>query len=484
MHHSTFPLTTLAALLIALSPCTRQSLAQPQATPQSPQLATANARANALLEKARAAIKDVRTLSYKAFVEDLAQPGSTTEADVFARRIDGGGWQLGVKGTTKDTQGKESHRFQLGYDGLTARSLRINEKAVDDRSLEKPREVRAFFAGQGVLHPIAWEALDDETLLGENAVATFVSSATIAGEPCDLIELTSKSNPESAGSARVRVAIALSDNLPRRIERVRVDAGGAVLSRRSLELRGLKVNKDSVLGAFTLDVPDGYRVRTKDTSAMKAKALEEDVQQTSASDAKATKQAGETETGAQSPAPSPSGPSATREQVIAQWPHDERLLRVGSKAPAFSLKDTTGTQHALSEYRGKIVILDFWATWCPPCRVALPAIDQLHSKYKDNDKVVILGMNAQRGRPGNAGEFLKEKGLDFTTLLDAEDLRKPYQSPGIPTFYVIDPKGKVVWGGVGLAGPAGATSQPSDEDYQKVLLDVLSAHIDALLEKK
>lgn len=603
--------------------------------------------AETVLARAREAVKGVRAFRYAAFVENLAEPGATMTGDVFGRRIDGGGWQLGARGSAIATPSSAARAFEIGYDGLTARSIRVDEKTVDDRSLEKPQDVRAFFAGQDVLHPVAWEMLDDEKELGAGMTPTLLAPTTIAGQACEVVELSPSIDTKQAGSGRVRVAIAKQDNLPRRIERVRVDESGRVVSGRSLELRGLKVNQEAAMGPFTLDVPDGYRVRTKDTSAMRARATADDLGSTtpaaepvagwphnpellaqgSSAPAFALKDAEgvertlasykgkvvvmdfwatwcgpcriampalqrlhekykdkpvvilgmnaegggdgdpvqfkkdkgytyplllkadaisdryrvqglptfyvisgdgaivwggiglegpagvarptpkdyethleatltalidrELDKLAKTPAPKESAqaPKAGAKEkanatpakrASAPWPHDERLLAIGTPAPSFTLKDTKGATHALQDYRGKVVVLDFWATWCPPCRVALPAIDKLHTKYKDNDKVVILGMNAQRGRPGNAGAFLREKGLDFTTLLDAEELRGPYQSPGIPTFYVIDPQGNIAWGGVGLMA-AGGTSKPDDSDYRDFLLETLSAHIEKQL---
>ena len=64
------------------------------------------------------------------------------------------------------------------------------------------------------------------------------------------------------------------------------------------------------------------------------------------------------------------------------------------QAPDFTLQDTDGKAVTLSDYRGKVVFLDFWASWCPPCRASIPAIKSMHKNYAGNPDVVILGINS------------------------------------------------------------------------------------------
>ena len=63
------------------------------------------------------------------------------------------------------------------------------------------------------------------------------------------------------------------------------------------------------------------------------------------------------------------------------------------EATDFTLKDLSGNNVSLSDYRGKVVFLDFWATWCPPCRMSIPEIEKMYEEYKDNENIIILGIN-------------------------------------------------------------------------------------------
>ncbi len=120
-------------------------------------------------------------------------------------------------------------------------------------------------------------------------------------------------------------------------------------------------------------------------------------------------------------------------------------------APEFTLTDQYGNTHSLADYRGKIVFLNFWATWCPPCREELPYIEELHQEYssQDDPDVVFLGVTF----PGldneqdveGVTEFLSENGYTYPTLMDeGATLMQPYYITAYPTTFIIDPEGYVL----------------------------------------
>ena len=119
----------------------------------------------------------------------------------------------------------------------------------------------------------------------------------------------------------------------------------------------------------------------------------------------------------------------------------ERPVLTGKAAVDFALKDTQGNQVRLSELRGKIVLLDFWATWCPPCRRELPSIEKLNLAYKDKD-VVVLGINDEEA--GTVKGFLRKNEYTLTTLMDSKRaVHKMYGARAIPTVIVIDRNGVI-----------------------------------------
>jgi len=119
---------------------------------------------------------------------------------------------------------------------------------------------------------------------------------------------------------------------------------------------------------------------------------------------------------------------------------------IGAMAPEFAFKDPEGETHALKDYRGKVVVLDFWATWCGPCRKVMPQMQELHEQYEDQG-VVVIGMNVNENK--DAAAFMKEQGYDYKLLLNAESSIQDYGVRGIPAFFVIAPDGKLAWSGSG-----------------------------------
>lgn len=111
-------------------------------------------------------------------------------------------------------------------------------------------------------------------------------------------------------------------------------------------------------------------------------------------------------------------------------------------APDFTLKDINGKQVALSEHRGKVIFMDFWASWCPPCRNSIPEVEKLYARFKD-DRVLILGVNVE-GDPSAAKKFAASKGIRYTVLLGDQQTSRAYKVSGIPAFFIIDAEGKIV----------------------------------------
>ncbi|MCR5417256.1 MAG: redoxin domain-containing protein [Pseudobutyrivibrio sp.] len=120
-------------------------------------------------------------------------------------------------------------------------------------------------------------------------------------------------------------------------------------------------------------------------------------------------------------------------------------------APDFSLVDQYGETHSLEDYRGKIIFLNFWATWCPPCKAELPYIQELYEEYQalENPDVVFLGVTfpgfgSEQDEEG-VKQFLEDNGYTFPVLMDTEaSLAMPYYISAYPTTYLIDPEGNVL----------------------------------------
>ncbi|MEQ6375553.1 redoxin domain-containing protein [Bacillaceae bacterium S4-13-56] len=115
-------------------------------------------------------------------------------------------------------------------------------------------------------------------------------------------------------------------------------------------------------------------------------------------------------------------------------------LSVGKQAPDFTLKTLDGETVSLSDFRGQKVMINFWATWCPPCRAEMPDMQ----KFYEDEKVVILAVNLTETESSkdDVYDFRKEFGLTFPILIDENlDVGTQYQIRPIPTSFMIDTEG-------------------------------------------
>jgi thiol-disulfide isomerase/thioredoxin len=128
-------------------------------------------------------------------------------------------------------------------------------------------------------------------------------------------------------------------------------------------------------------------------------------------------------------------------------------------APDFSLVNLEGDTVSLSELRGKVVILDFWATWCGPCKASFPAMQEALEKTKGNDQVVFLFINSGERGESNTEEdekvrkFIEENDYTFNVPMDYDDIViNSYKVRAIPTKIVIGPEGQIRFKSVGFMG--------------------------------
>ncbi|MGB5540826.1 MAG: TlpA disulfide reductase family protein [Gammaproteobacteria bacterium] len=117
-------------------------------------------------------------------------------------------------------------------------------------------------------------------------------------------------------------------------------------------------------------------------------------------------------------------------------------------APDFTLQDTEGRPHRLSDYRGKTVIINFWTTWCPPCREEIPSMNRAWNALKD-DGVVILAINMGEDED-TIFVFTADYPADFPLLLDrGGEVIAQWPVKGLPTTYVIAPDGTIAFRAIG-----------------------------------
>ena len=125
-----------------------------------------------------------------------------------------------------------------------------------------------------------------------------------------------------------------------------------------------------------------------------------------------------------------------REMAILKIPHVTRPIEI-------QLKDVFGNTVRLSDYRGKVVFLNFWATWCPTCVVEMPAMEKLHRRLKEK-AFVMVAVNLQES-PARVKSFFEKLGLSFISLLDSSGaVGSGFAVRGLPTTFVLDKEGRII----------------------------------------
>ena len=114
----------------------------------------------------------------------------------------------------------------------------------------------------------------------------------------------------------------------------------------------------------------------------------------------------------------------------------------GQEAPDFALKSSTGENLRLSEYRGEVVMVNFWATWCGPCRQEMPLLEELFSRY-ERVGFTLLGVNIDDD-PRRAMQMAKELGVTFPVVFDdRKEVSKLYEVNAMPVTVLVDKEGRV-----------------------------------------
>jgi len=131
-----------------------------------------------------------------------------------------------------------------------------------------------------------------------------------------------------------------------------------------------------------------------------------------------------------------SSAQAAEADNVAETPASKR-------APAWELKDVDGKTVKSSDFDGKVVILDFWATWCPPCKAEIPGFVELQKKYSDQG-LVVIGVSLDEQGPAVVKPFMKQFGINYPVVMGNQQIVEAFGSfEGIPTTFVIDRSGKI-----------------------------------------
>lgn len=365
----------------------------------------------ALLRRADAALTEAGGLAFDAQVEGIGAlasrtPAMTARVEIArAQERDPLGWRLRVEGAVLAAGETTPVACLAAYDGQRFRSVRYADKAVMEADQTGARDLLDDGAGWVVGWLTRWDELVREPFAGDDPPgrARDEGRATVAGVPCRVVyaDYSELADPRLYGAWWF---LAESDGIPRRVELHYLDDEfGDGFHRVTLSNVRAGPAAEVADATFALEVPHGFTVK----------------------------------------AYVPPERSRGARGVQAVRPPPPTTAEVGRPAPDFSLPDPSGKVHALADYRGKVVVLDFWATWCGPCRAAMPSIQKLHEKFRDRGgRVAVFGVNCWEN--GNAEAYMKQNNFTYGLLLNGDDTAAVYGVKGIPTFAVIGPDGSLL----------------------------------------
>lgn len=151
-----------------------------------------------------------------------------------------------------------------------------------------------------------------------------------------------------------------------------------------------------------------------------------------------------------------------------------------AEVPALSLPDLQGRVHRLSDYRGKVVMVNFWASWCGPCREETPSIERLRRELR-GEPFVVLAVNVGEG-PRAASRFAQQAGIGSTVLVDrAGEAARAWGARALPTTFLVGPDGRVRYSHIGAADWASDSVRMTIESlmFKAPSLQVMAAALDA-----
>jgi peroxiredoxin len=135
---------------------------------------------------------------------------------------------------------------------------------------------------------------------------------------------------------------------------------------------------------------------------------------------------------------------------------------VGQYPPDFSLADLDDNVVTLADFEGKVLIIDLWATWCPPCREEIPFLVDLYEEHKDNG-LVVVGIGLDQGGAGALKPFVEKNGVTYPILVGDRAVGQSYGASSIPTTYIIGRDGRIVARHVGFHPSIGAEMRETVE---------------------
>ncbi|MCA9291573.1 MAG: TlpA family protein disulfide reductase [Phycisphaerales bacterium] len=277
--------------------------------------------------------------------------------------------------------------FHVAYDGDQFRRLSYDDMNVIEIAADKPG--LALFGVPGKLMPAWFLSIDAlRADLPDGATMRVEPATEVREVPCEVVVI----DTHDARERVVRLAVGVADHLPRRIEeRYRSARGGEVVS--VLTLASMQTDAVFPPSHFVLEPPAGFDVRSHDPIPL----------------------------------------------------FDTRL---GQPLPDFLMQVAGSSATRLSAFRGKVVVLEFWASWCSYCRGSMPSMEAMSQAH--GPELVVLGVNC-RDAEKDPASFLRNQGVTFPCVLEGSSLATSFGVTGIPAVFVIDREGRVAYASSGYS---------------------------------
>ena len=359
-----------------------------------------------ILKQANAAAAKLTSLSYQArFYGEgaIASQLPNVDGQVAAKRSPAGQPQrFRIEGNAAEPGAYQKSPFALACDGANLYSVEHARRLYASGPLESGLSVnQSLFPAKYLL-----DAPFDEEI--KNGALEYRGVQDVDGVACDVIDFA---NVGARPPQKTKIFLGKKDCFLRRAEitiqgMAPAGAGATAAEGRVIfTVSNFVANPELKDAGFRLECPNGFQ-----------------------------KQPLQTNRPPQGPGPQGSSPA------------------VGTPAPDWELKSSDGKTIALKNLRGKVVVMDFWATWCGPCKMAMPGIQKLRERFKDK-AVTVFGVDCRERTP-NAGAaamaYIKEKGYTYTQLLNGDSAADAYKVNGIPCIFVIDPDGKILYNVAGF----------------------------------
>ncbi len=370
------------------------SLSHPTHGRETPQTKQAPVDCRQIIQKAVKACLAVQQVEYveEHRIRDEKTPSLVSKVRQARAKVPQAGFMPGkfvVEGS-ESPNGQPAIKLASAYDGATLRILSPKDKTV--RVVRSPSlNVAAGLLAESGTALIGMPQLSQDqpfqNLLADGVTFEYQGTRTIQGTVCHAIAATTSVEHPSLGKQSMTSLwfIGRDDNLPR----------GTSIGPIEKTIRIVAVNPPSA-GDYVVATPAGF----------------------------------------------------SEKLVTGNEARVDKLLPVGSSAPDWKLADPTGRVHSLKDYRGKVVVLDFWGTWCVPCQKSMPSIQAVHEKFKGRG-VNVFGV-AVADAEGQPAAYMKRKGYTYTLLMKGDEVAAAYKAVMLPTLYVIGPDGKVVHAEFGL----------------------------------